>query len=299
MHAPPPYPTIYQKLAAGQVIPFLGAGASSGVRAADEAWQKGSATLLPFAGELAAHLATATALPDDVPRDLPAIAHYYYKTVGRDSLDGELREIFSGSPPLRRHHELLAEIETPQLIVTTNYDDLIERALRARKRPFDLVVQTVTETNRLLYQPHRKALARVSPRELDEALLEGDRTLVYKIHGTVVRDVPGLDEYVITEGDYLDFLTRMTRGKLVPAPIGEKFATRHFLFLGYGLRDWNVRILLNQLRPYLRRQKALKIASWAIDEKPSVVEQKFWDERGVLMYGMKLDEFADALAAAA
>ena len=49
-----------------------------------------------------------------------------------------LRETFCREFRPGTIHRLLARIEQPLLIVTTNYDDLIERAFD--KRPFHLVV---------------------------------------------------------------------------------------------------------------------------------------------------------------
>jgi hypothetical protein len=137
MEEPPPYPIIRSKLFAGRVIPFLGAGTSTGVRTGEVAWSKGSRSLLPRASELAEHLATASELAPDVPRDLPAIAYYYESRAGRALLYEELHDIFTGgNQPLRPIHRLLADVDKPLLIVTTNYDDLMERALRERNRPF-------------------------------------------------------------------------------------------------------------------------------------------------------------------
>jgi hypothetical protein len=72
----PPYRTIRERLGEGYVVPFPGAGASSGVREIGAKWVKGSKTLLPFAGELAEHLAQAASLASDAPRDLSAVASY-------------------------------------------------------------------------------------------------------------------------------------------------------------------------------------------------------------------------------
>ena len=107
--------------------------------------------------------------------------------------------------------------------------------------------------------------------------------------------LPGIesDQYVITEDDYIDFLTRMTKKKAVPAIFAEPFQTRHFLFLGYSLSDWNLRVVLNRIEKDLRRRKGIK--SWAIQYKPSRLEQRFWQERGVEVYDMTIEEFVTKL----
>jgi hypothetical protein len=99
---------------------------------------------------------------------------------------------------------------------------------------------------------------------------------------------------VITEDDYIDFLTRMTRRKAIPAALAEAFQTRPFLFLGYGLRDWNFRVVLNEMAKNLRRPS---LKSWAIDAKPSPLERRIWQDRGVEIYRMHIEEFVSELKA--
>ena len=194
-------------------------------------------------------------------------------------------------------HTFLADVPAPLLIVTTNYDDLIERALDQwnsqpgnAARPYDVVIHTteVTSGDRLLWWPYGATEPRkVNPNKLDLELEE--RTVIYKMHGAVDRREPSRDQYVITEDDYIDFLARMTKNKAIPAIFAEAFQTRHFLFLGYGLNDWNLRVVLNRIERDLRRPKGIK--SWAIQYKPKPIEARFWQERGVEVYDQLLDEF--------
>src|SRR5262249_35417886 len=123
------------------------------------------------------------------------------------------------------------------------------------------------------------------------------RSVVYKMHGTVDRDDAERDQYVITEDDYIEFLARMTRGRAIPAGLAEPFLRSQFLFLGYGLRDWNLRVVLNRIEKDLRRAKNVsrEKRSWAIDANPSPLEMRFWEERGVNIYRLTLDEFVVAL----
>ena len=89
-----------------------------------------------------------------------------------------------------------------------------------------------------------------------------------------------------------DFHGRMTRKRAIPNIFAEPFQRRHFLFLGYSLGDWNLRVVLN----HLRRSK--DIPSWAIQHSPSPLEQRFWQDRGVEVYDMLLEEFVERLSQA-
>ena len=139
----------------------------------------------------------------------------------------------------------------------------------------------------------RGAAERVNPKRLYIDLDE--RTVVYKMHGAVDRRLSTRDQYVITEDDYIEFLTRLTRGKAIPAIFAEPFRSRHFLFLGYGLRDWNLRVILSRVEKDLGGTRGR--TSWAIDAAPSAVERRFWQDRGVEVYKMKCDDFVTRLAA--
>ncbi len=59
-------------------------------------------------------------------------------------------------------------------------------------------------------------------------------------------DVP--DSLVLTEDDYFDFLIGVTEDpSLVPLPVRSALADSALLFLGFGLEDWDVRVLLRSL----------------------------------------------------
>lgn len=298
----PPYPFILDKLKNGRVIPFLGAGASLGGRQPGEVWKKGVRTFLPTAGELASHLAETTAFPSSEAQDLTKVAQYYSAVGGREALNEELHNIFNCDYQITPLHTYLATVIKPLLIVTTNYDDLIERALDEENRklgenarPYDVVIHTteVGSGDRLLWWAHEATEPReVSPNKMDIELSE--RTIVYKMHGAVDRDQSDRDQYVITEDDYIDFLARMTKNKAIPAIFAEAFQTRHFLFLGYGLNDWNLRVVLNRIEKDLRRPKG--ITSWAIQYAPRELERMFWEGRGVKVYDQLLDDFIRQLS---
>lgn len=291
----PPYTFIYERLRQSRVIPFLGSGASLGGRESGMKWKKGVATCLPTAGELAHHLAGMTEFPPNEPLDLAKVAQYYNVVTGREALNEELRSIFNCDYPITSLHTFLAQVDAPLLIVTTNYDDLIERAFVAKGRPYDLVIHSTDAGlgDQLLWQPHDAIEPReVNPNKLDLDLQKA--TVIYKMHGAVDRHEATRDQYVITEDDYIDFLARMTKNKAVPAVFAEPFQIRHFLFLGYSLRDWNLRVVLNRIERDARRRKSIK--SWAIQYNPSPLEQRFWQEHGVEVYDKLLDEFVQELS---
>jgi hypothetical protein len=60
-----------------------------------------------------------------------------------------------------------------------------------------------------------------------------------------------------------------------------------FLFLGYGLRDWNLRAILQQIWG----QQKFKYHSWAIQLSPEPLDQKFWSQRDVEIIDASLEDY--------
>jgi SIR2-like domain len=300
MPLPPPYPFIYSRLIQGQVVPFLGAGVplySRDPRAEPWADTRGGQPVmkhLPTAGELARELKREAGL-DEEGEELTKMAQYYQAVLGPEPLRDRLHGIFSYAQAPTPLHEFLAGIEKPLLIVTTNYDDLMERALQALGKPFDVVVH-LTDKPTVLYW----AAGEQEPEEVmaEDLLVELETTpVIYKMHGAIDRRDATNGRYVITEDDYVEFLTRMTRTNVIPHAFAKPFKTRPFLFLGYGLYDWNLRVLLNSIQAYRENPK---FRSWAIETLVKPVEQRLWTARGVDVYdGLSLKDFLTELKAQA
>jgi len=296
MPFPPPYGPIRQAFLDGQIIPFLGAGASLAARVPPgNAWAAASA-FLPNGSELADHLAKESGFPPGEARDLAKVAQYFHVQAGRSLLHKELRKIFQRAYAPLPIHGLLASAQKPLLVVTTNYDSLIEQAFAFANKPYDLVIHTTDSQigERIYHRAHGEmTLNKVVPRKLLIDL--GTRSVVYKIHGSCDAADPTKDQYVITEDDYIDFLSRMVKNTAIPAFCAEPFQCWPFLFIGYRLGDWNMRVVLNRISPTVRLEQGIK--SWAIERAPSALEERFWMTRGVNVYPKPIDDFVTELSA--
>jgi hypothetical protein len=306
-HIEPPYGDIVLGLKEGRVIPFLGAGASLEPRTdAGEAWTPKSANL-PSARALARYLATMSNFPGSGAQefeDLARVASYSADISGRPQLRRHLRRALIRTVQYRRLHQFIAEVPAHLLCIVTNYDTLLEEAFRAAGKPFDLLIypaDTRDNLNSLLYV--RDGVGEPQYVEANQLDLDlDDRSVIYKMHGTVWPADEALDNYVITEEDYIEFLSRMTSNasSAVPAQFYQYSRTRSFLFLGYSLRDWNLRVILKNLRRQLtsatgRMLDDDTIPSWAIQREPSALEQRLWGRRRVEIFDMDLDGFVERL----
>jgi hypothetical protein len=300
MSVEPPYGVIWNRLKQGKVIPFLGTGASCVERPDGAVWEPRQPTFLPSGLELAQLLAEETQFPSADPRDrddLAKVCSYYSDVSGRSALRERLREVLSHDYKCGELHNLIASIDAHQVIVTTNYDTLIEQAFLASKRPYDLVVYPADQkdvANSVLWWPHmsKEPNAR-APNELDIDLTR--TTVIYKMHGTISPEGSEWDNFVITEEDYVEFLSRMTTNTAVPSLFYPFFRERSFLFIGYSLRDWNLRVVLKNLSKYLTKRGDDELPSWAIQYKPSELDKRLWSRRNVSIFDQRIDEFVEKL----
>ncbi len=287
----PPYELIRDGLRDGKVIPFLGAGASLCERPLEAGWSSPDDNFVPSAWELAQYLDRRSGFPSSEAAELARVAQYFDGVAGRGSLDDHLHKIFARRYQPGPLHRYLADFEN-LLVVTTNYDQLLEDAFREAGCPFRLVVYRAGAPSVLVWddgaataEPQEEAA-----NELDLDL--GDGAVIFKMHGAADPADDERDSYVITEDDYVEFLARLANKTAIPACFAEPFRRRHFLFLGYGLKDWNLRVVLHQVwKEWPRR----RYASWAIDHKAQPLEQQFWSGKQLSIYEMTIADFLEQL----
>jgi SIR2-like domain len=282
------YTEVIETLVDGRVTPFLGAGVNLAVvgRPKPVPWERGR--YLPSGTELAEELAARFRYPfaEGEQPDLLRIAQY--AAVARDmgTLYDRLRDLFDADYPPTAVHEFFARLpglleqrgypRRNQLIVTTNYDDALERAFRTEGVPYDLVWYMADgETRGMFWQwPHGGEPEPIVDPSTSQLSTDA-RTVILKIHGAVDREDAERDSFVITEDHYIDYLTR-TEISRVPARLAQTLKTTSFLFLGYSMRDWNMRVLMYRIwgAQKLRRE------SWSIQYDATEIEKEFWAERG-------------------
>jgi hypothetical protein len=299
----PPYEDIREMLRYGAVIPFIGAGASLRARRTDLD-PSTPPKYLPSGKDLAHTLAERAKpkFPSDDAYDLDdlaKVASWYVTTNGRQTLRVLIHDQLAGTYERSPLHDLLATSPRPLLIFTTNYDTLIEEAFVRANVPYDLVIYPADRAdaaNALLWWEH----GATEPKPVLASLLDVDlesRSVIYKMHGTLAPKLGG-DNFVITEEDYVRFLAQLASQAAVPPCFHDLFEGRNFLFLGYGLRDWNLRVILHGLRLEREREGAgvgEAGLGWAIQKDPTPLECALWRARGVRIYNVPLDAFVGRL----
>lgn len=168
-------------------------------------------------------------------------------------------------------HEFLADLPAVEpergrpenrnlLIVTTNYDDLMEPAL-APRRPCDVVFYDPDDKPARFWhrKPDGTTVKILDPDSYRYAFFD-ERPVVLKIHGTIDRLNQGREGYVITEDHYIEYLAEEALEKLLPKEFLTKLRGNHLLFLGYSLRDWNLPVFLRRLK----RNPKQAYKAWAV-----------------------------------
>jgi hypothetical protein len=229
-----PVSIIADKVAKGQCILFLGAGVHYPPPEGTP-YQYPEEQRPPlgraFSELLAKKCGFAERFPKDSAGNLQRVSLFYESLRNRNALVNEVRDAVGAgrrpSPILRA----LARLNF-QLIITTNYDQLFETALREEgKSPF------VSVYNKTGDEPTRDYPGDLNARE----------PFVVKIHG----DVQSPESIVITDEDYIQFVLRMSDKEAynpVPLTFRYQFTKWPTLFVGYSLLDYNLRLLFKTLR---------------------------------------------------
>jgi hypothetical protein len=292
----------------GKVVPLLGAGVNNCGRPHDWHWSPAHVEYPPDGPELAAYLANAFFYDEPDRVDLVRVSQYAALRAGAGPLYDRLHEVFDvdcrPSPAHRLLARLPAMIRTARpaaprypVFMTTNYDDILERALLAEQEQFDVVTYLAESDQRGKFS-HKscdsdEAVVIDSPNEYDGFSLDR-RPVILKVHGSIDRSDTSHDSYVMTENHFLDYLGNTDISGFLPAPVAPALQRSHFLFLGYRLRDWNLRVILHRIWG----RQSLRYASWSIQRDVSDLDRRFWEQRGVEVMLISLDQYTPNLAAA-
>jgi len=304
------YHAVADGMMKGRVVPFLGAGANLIDRPNDKAFAPGEFSYLPSGRELATHLAGVLRRSQYRPRnenDLLLVSLDIEVALGQLPLYEELRGVFNGDYPITSLHRFFANLprslrergsQCPhQLIVTTNYDDVLERAFVEAGEPYDLVFYIAEGKNKGKFwhvppEGEGRAVLIERPNEYStERLDPARRTVILKIHGAVDRRDPAGDSFVITEEQYINYLVHADTSDFLPVALRSKLKRSSFLFLGYGLRDWNLRVWLYQIWG----ERNVSTKSWAIQLNPDSMDEQFWLRHEVRVLNEQLSTYITKL----
>jgi len=182
--------------------------------------------------------------------DYLKIAQYYYNSRGEKEYYDFLKEELEVEASPNNIHEALLDMN-PCHIITTNYDDLIEKEARKKGMFYDVVAKDTD----LPYTPNNK--------------------MIIKMHGDFKNR-----NIVFKEDDYLSYSNNF---KLIENYIKSLFSTNVVLFVGYSLGDTNVQLIFQWIKDILGKDLPkpyfLKIDN--IDSEVDINEFEYYKNKGI------------------
>ena len=269
--------TLLGRIKEGKCTPFLGAGISYGI--------------LPLARDIAESWAKEHSYPMEDSYDLGSVAQYL-SVIRNDSMwpKEKVKEFLESRYPndfsaIEGSHGFLASLPLP-VYVTTNYDDFMFRTLQNKQKTPKRVIckwnNGIPNCENLTLEKGYEGSAQ--------------NPILFHLHG--VTDVT--ESMVLTEDDYIDFLVEMSTGNnsMIPPRIQQALTNSSLLFIGYGMKDWNFRVvfrgLVSKMAQSLRRMSIAVQLSTEDKGKKDYLDRYFNDMNIRVFWGTAA-EFMDEL----
>jgi hypothetical protein len=256
---------------------------------------------------LAAELADRFRYPPGEVPEAPRVSQYVAATRGYGPLYDELSALAAsdGRPtPLHRFFASLPPLlrvrgAPHQLIVTTAYGSALESAFADAGEEVDVVSYIASGRNRGRFwhlPPDGAARVIELPNTYAAELALDRRTVILKVRGGVdPTPERELESFVVTEDDYIEYLGRADVASGVPVALAATLRRSHFLFLGYSMRDWNLRVVLGRMWG----ETPVRYRSWAVHEAPGPAERELWRQVDIDLVAAPLEAYVERLAATA
>ncbi|MGR5930259.1 SIR2 family NAD-dependent protein deacylase [Bacillus pacificus] len=159
------------------------------------------------------------------------------------------------------YHKKLTEIVQIKKIVTTNYDDLFEKAYG--KRDISVIIKN------------------------SQVPLANKRVSLYKIHG----DINDPDSIVLTKSDYNNFFSS-PNNEAVWTKIKTLMDEASILFVGYSLEDSNAQMMLDGL---IEKIGDFRHESFLVTPGLRSYKQKTLEKKGISYIDMTAEKLVDAI----
>ncbi|HAS6052222.1 TPA: hypothetical protein I7122_05660 [Vibrio vulnificus] len=199
---------------------------------------------LPSWGQLVSQMKSAL----DIARtdDYLKIAEHYYLQYGRNTYYNKINEFFPSGAQPNQLHEIILSLK-PQHIITTNWDDLLEKVINNKGELYFPVTND-----------HELASAPTSQ-------------LLVKMHGDLTHR-----NIVFKESDYLSYSENFP---LIENFVKSLFSTHVVIFVGYSISDYN----LNQIISWIRHRTNDAPPAFTVltENKITLSESNYLRDKGI------------------
>ena len=263
--------------------------------------------------------ANVTGLASSAP-PLLSVASYCSYTQGSDVVWRQLKELFQNKTKTTKVHRMVAcmawhhvrRVSRDYLIVTTNYDRLVEQALKLAEVPYCVLavdktvvgwvdatlsegLQAYFEMTDEDFSIFRQSIERPPLNSLFQAQPHRPIAVVYKIHGCLYPPRTDCDSIILTDEDYVDYIRKDGAGNSrIPAGVRLLMERKGFLFMGYSFSDWNVRSWYKNLvedAPFRMKHPQ----DYAVLRDLDPYEGGFFEKRSINILFTDLNRFAESI----
>ena len=235
---------------------------------------------------------------------LSSIAELYQllPEYGRRSLLAQLHKAQPCEKTCITLYNSLAKINTPLVLISSAYDNLLEQAFIASGKKYVELSSIIVRSDDydighvvVRYSDNKHPESTYIEEELSRLrLLEEGYSIIYKIRGTSTQNPQAIarDSMTLTESNYFTF-ARYAK-KIIPSYLARQFRDRGFLFMGFSPKNWEDRLLVSTILN--KRQDAG--SCYTIGKSPDKMEAAYWHSCHVQEYKANLKELDEHLAKA-
>jgi len=263
---------IVESLAAGRLIPYLGAGVL--------ALSEGPLVLPASQPALAAKLTSEISVPFKIRGTLTAAAQFIENFKHRKTLRRAMEQAFAPRQAPSSLHRFLASLSGLRLMVHCWHDDLPQQAL-ADRTDWGMI-QGVSQSEDFGTWCHAY---RADGTRADDA--SGFGTILYQPFGSVAPS----GNFLVSDTDFVEVLTEIDIQTPIPSEVQALRTTRGFLFLGCRFSTQLERIFAHQI---MKRSAGPHFA--VLPETPTRNEARFLEQHGIVRLDTPLTDFVAALS---
>ena len=261
---------------AGNAIPYLGPGVLS----------LDGCQLPNSQDTLVARLTAKASVPHKVRKNLGAAAQFIENFKHRSTVTSSMTEAFSGDAQPTSLHTLLMGFPALPLVVHAWYDDLPQKALRARSAwgMAQGVSQSEYFGNWIHYYNADGSHAGVEAAGRSNEW----KTVLYQPLGSVWPT----SNYLVSDSDFVEVITEIDIQTPIPECVKDIRTGRSFLFLGCRFSTQLERLFAHQI------MKRSSQKHWVIlPEEPTRNEARFLEEHSIERVAITLGDFVSQLSA--
>jgi hypothetical protein len=252
------YDEVVQAALNSQLVPVLGPDVGGPESALD-------------AAAAARHLSQRFACPPEYGGSLARVGQWVAVTQGVGPLYDELHALYGRNPspgPVHRSLAALAPLMRARglgfgLLLTSGFDRMLEQAYSDVGEEYDVLsfVSFGRDRGKFLYIPAGGAARMIDEPNREVGLTSATRTLIVRLNGGT-DELSGRvrDTYVVSEDDYIDYLSQSDVSALLPVGLAARLRRSHLLFVGYEVDDWSPRVFLRRLWA----EERISYKSWAV-----------------------------------